>query len=174
MRIFVSILVLLLSISYSVAQDRLPGMLQAGEALPDYLGDNNDSERELTETHQGKIILLSFWNTDCSVCMEEIGYLESFQKSVGKEKLSVIAINHGDNGRTYRRLMKQLGDVTLTFTQDENKGLGQRRFGVKRLPFMMIADEQGRVITAYSEYESGNINQVAADLNAVFQSAPAQ
>ncbi|UOE52556.1 TlpA family protein disulfide reductase [Mucilaginibacter sp. SMC90] len=75
--------------------------LHVGDKMPDMVISNVLNAREKTidlAKLRGKVILLDFWNTFCSSCIEGFSDLDSLQH-VYPDKLKVILVNPG-NGDT--------------------------------------------------------------------------
>jgi len=52
-----------------------------------------DRRVEKLATHQGKVLLLTFWAEHCSLCRLHLKQLAAIQQELGIEKLEIIAIN---------------------------------------------------------------------------------
>ncbi len=73
-----------------------PRALQVGDLAPDFSLDTLDGTSVLhLSDFPGKTILLSFWNIDCSSCIEQLRVIQKFyayQQSIGKP-FAVLSVN---------------------------------------------------------------------------------
>lgn len=168
MRIFLKALILIMSISLAQAQD-VPGKLAIGEQIPENLGTGLDGKKIKASDHLGKVMVISFWATWCPPCRKELPVIDNLQRLAGKEHLSVIAINYGEDGRKYRRFVESLGEVNLTFSRDRNMRIGQRTFGVEGIPHMIMVDHEGKIAQVHAGYGDETIDNIVNEVNALFR-----
>lgn len=97
----------LLSLSFGAAaediRDYMTGdlkrlqLLEANFTMEDaqvYTGGSGDEKRVTRlSDKRGKVLLITFWKTDCVRCRTHLRRLQEVQQLVGKDKLEVIAIN---------------------------------------------------------------------------------
>ena len=95
---------------------------------------------------RGEVLVVNFWATWCTPCMEEIPGLMNAQRQYGAKGVKIvgIALDNADKVREYATKMHI--DYTLLIgdmeTLDIAKDLGNRE-GV--LPFSVVLDRSGRV-----------------------------
>jgi len=78
--------------------------LKTGDKMPDLVITNLlNSKQKIIDLSKlrGKLVLLDFWNTTCSTCIESFGHLDSLQK-VYAGKLQVILVNAEFNHESFR------------------------------------------------------------------------
>jgi thiol-disulfide isomerase/thioredoxin len=111
------LLVLLLLLS---AMPALGQRISIGQKVPDVMLKNvinYPKDQMRLSDFKGKLIILSFWGTICSSCIEEIPELISLQKEF-KNKIQIIAVNQ--EGR----------DLTVKFLQQ------RKSFFIPNFPFV--------------------------------------
>ena len=108
-------------------------------ALPDLAGQ----PRRLSEWH-GQILLVNFWATWCSPCLEELPSLESVQQSLADEGLAVIGVSV--DSTSPERIARYLETAGASFVSlhDEDGALAQR-LGVRVYPTTLVLDRDGRL-----------------------------
>lgn len=120
-------------------------VLATGDTAPTRLGRSIDGGSLSLEDYTNKYVLISFWATWCKPCREELPLLDGFQRKFGNERLAVIAINHREDRQAIRKLLKQFGNLNLTFTTDENGAIG-KSYGLKGIPYALLIGPDGKVI----------------------------
>ena len=69
--------------------------LQVGDSVPDILLGkmiNNHSGAKRLSDYKGKLVILSYWSTNCTPCLEDMPYLENLQRQFG-DKIQVLLVN---------------------------------------------------------------------------------
>jgi thiol-disulfide isomerase/thioredoxin len=142
-----------------------------GDVPPDEVGVTAKGEPLRLSAFAGKAVVLSYWATWCSYCLKELPILVNIQNKVGKDRLRVIAINteDWDTFRTVSRLLKSL-DLQLGYDPNET---GQKAYGVKGIPHLVIIGRDGKVVRVYRGYSESSLPAIAADLNVAIRATPA-
>lgn len=165
--VFLSVLILFNA--SIVSAEEVVGNLAIGEQIPDNLGIGLDGKKIKASDHLGKVMVISFWATWCPPCRKELPIIDNLQRIAGKDKLTVIAINYGENGSKYRRFIKSIGEANLTFSRDRNMRIGQRDFGVEGIPHMVMVDHEGKVAQVHSGYGDETIDNIVNEINELFR-----
>lgn len=164
MRFLISI-ILFVFVTNSVFANDVAGYLKIGDAVPEALGTDMDGNKILASDYQGKIMVISFWATWCPPCRKELPVIDNLQKFVGKERLAVIAVNFGESRRIFRKFVRSIDDVNLTFSHDNKGTIGKRTFGVSGIPHMVIVDQFGKVAHVHSGYGEETIDNLADEIS---------
>lgn len=146
----------------------VPGV---GEAAPSFIGYGLDGKKVSLETYAGKVVVISFWATWCPPCRMELPVLERIQIA-GKGQIQVVAINTEDRD-VFRHAAKILKDLTIKLTNDESEKAFSAR-GVKGLPHLLVIGKDMRIISVREGYGSGELGDVAAELNAALRAGLAE
>jgi len=134
-------ILLTLTLSFSPTT---PG-IQAGElrALPDgeiaelTLPDLNGHIRTLEE-FRGRVVLVSFWASWCTPCMQEMPSIQRLAKTMEGHPFTVIGINVGENSRRVQTVARQLHlGFPVLLDQDSSEF---RRWGGEVLPTSFVID----------------------------------
>lgn len=146
-------------------------MLLPGDTPPPLLGvDVNGQMRELAE-FRGRVVIVSFWASWCAPCFDEMKLLERVQRSVGRDRLVVASINFAQSSEVFAELKTRLSDVDLMLTSDPHGALGTQ-YGVNRIPFSFVIDQQGVIRYVYSGYGENIQRALAEDLDRLLERSP--
>lgn len=90
----------ILSITFLLAAAKLPAnSLSVGDKMPDlaftWIGDEAPAS---TAAFQGKVVVIEFWATWCSPCIQSMRHLKTLQDRFG-EDLAIIAVSNEDIAR---------------------------------------------------------------------------
>jgi len=109
--------------------------------------DKNDLK---LRDNNGKIILLNFFATWCPPCKAEIPHLINLQKKY-KNKLKVISILlEDDKPDSEIQSFVDYNHINYTVTNDKNNfKLSNILGGIQNIPFMILYDKNGQIITHY-------------------------
>jgi len=99
---------------------------------------------------EGKVILLDFFATWCPPCKAEIPHLVNLQKKY-KDKLVIISILlEGDKPDNEIKSFIKYHGINYIVTNDKNNfKLSNMLGGVKNIPYMILYDKNGNLITHY-------------------------
>jgi peroxiredoxin len=120
--------------------------LTAGMVGPDFnLIDAKGRNVSLSE-FRGKVVLLDFWQTWCSPCVEEIPYLRTLQKKYEGQGLAIVGITDRLDQAgiaTWRTFLRQ-NNIDYTTLIDE-KGMTAGQYNISGYPHKFIIDRNGRL-----------------------------
>lgn len=116
--------------------------LSEGDAAPDFTVElNNGNEFTLSE-HEGEVILLNFWATWCSPCVEEMPAFDRLYEEYG-DKLQVLAVNSVENKETVDRFVSEK-NYKFPFGYDE-KAEVNKMYPSEGIPYTVIIGRDGKV-----------------------------
>lgn len=147
--------------------------LHVGDVPPDSLGTDRDGAEVHVSTHHGKVVVLTFWATWCGYCLKELPVLENLQRSVGKSRIEVVAINTDKDRAKYVAMRRRLKDFQLTMTADERGGEVAKPYAVTGLPYIVMIDKAGRVAHVHVGYAEKALGGFVDEINALLE-APEQ
>lgn len=139
--------------------------LKDGDVAPNFKVSTYDGESVSLSDYLGKV-LVSFWASWCGPCMKELPILEGSQKSAGKDRIQVLAVNIEDR-QTFRKFVRkiQAAQSLQMLLASDSRGGPQRAYDVKAIPKMVIIDKTGKILRIHQGYSEDGLGKVVDDLN---------
>ncbi len=120
----------------------------AGKAAPEFaLTDLQQKKLEL-RAYRGKVVLLDFWATWCSSCLQEMPRFAAWQTQYGPRGLQIIGISMDDDPALARKIVAKLRLNYPVAMGDEK--LGAAYGGVLGLPLTFLIDRNGVIRAQFS------------------------
>jgi thiol-disulfide isomerase/thioredoxin len=138
---------------------------QVGTLAPEFkaisilTGDTVDLNRE-----RGKIVIMTFWASWCAPCRRELPILERAQELVGRDRLTVLAVNYRDSREAMVRMKKILAPWQLTVLEDRNGKISDT-YKVKAIPHLFMIDREGKIIADHTGYGDKSLALLVLDIN---------
>jgi peroxiredoxin len=98
---------------------------------------------ELKEIH-GKKVLINFWASWCTSCIQELPELHHLKEMDKKGEYRFIAINAGDTKKKIKKFVKKYG-FNYEILMDKSREVS-KNWGVTNLPVTVVLDKRGKVI----------------------------
>jgi cytochrome c biogenesis protein CcmG/thiol:disulfide interchange protein DsbE len=92
---------------------------------------------------KGKVVLLDFWATWCSPCLEEMPAFVELQGRYGDRGLQIIGISMDDQDAPVRAFVQKYR-ITFPIAMG-NVALAQQYGGILGVPVAFLIDRQGRI-----------------------------
>lgn len=116
-------------------------------------GVPNVKAKDLTGTSfelrslQGKVVILNFWASWCSPCVEEVPSLIKLVKEF-KGDIQLIAVS-GDSSiediQVFLKSFPELKNVNIKIVWDEDRSL-MKQFNISRLPESLVLDKDQKLV----------------------------
>jgi cytochrome c biogenesis protein CcmG, thiol:disulfide interchange protein DsbE len=112
-----------------------------GKAAPDFtLSDINGNTIKLS-SFKGKAVLVNFWATWCTPCMDEMPYMQEIYKNWTDKGLVFLSV---DNGETLTKAKGFIDRYGYTFVPlVDPKGDVALRYNIRALPTTLLIDKDG-------------------------------
>ena len=109
------------------------------------------------EDYTGKVVLLDFWASWCSPCLQSFPWMNELQQKHGKEGLVVLAVNLDQD----RKLAEAfLGKTPAKFRVEyDSAGNVARQFEVQAMPTSLLIDRQGKVRIRHAGFKEKHRQQ---------------
>ena len=118
-----------------------------------------DSGRTITPANfGGKLLLLNFWATWCSPCVDEVPSLDALQRRFADKGLVVLGVSVDENPGLYRDFLAK-NRVSFLTVRQPSKELSQD-YGTFKYPETYLIDQQGVVIRKVIGKEDWNNDRV--------------
>jgi cytochrome c biogenesis protein CcmG/thiol:disulfide interchange protein DsbE len=124
------------------------GALSVGHSVaPDFsLQDLNGQPLQLAN-YRGKVVLLDFWATWCTPCLDEIPHFVALQNQYREQGLQVIGISMDDGPTPVRQFYQQFKmNYPVALGTDK---LAEAYGGVLGLPVTFLIGRDGQVAAKY-------------------------
>ncbi len=114
------------------------------KARPFSLPVHGKEESFKLEDHLGKkIILINFWASWCTSCIEELPLLHALQKKYEGADVLFIGLNAGDNAKKIQKFIERYKFKYLIL-KDEDKSVS-KLYGIESLPQTLVIDKDQKI-----------------------------
>jgi peroxiredoxin len=130
-----------------------PGPVPAaavGEMAPDFALPAASGGNVRLSEHRGEVVLLTFWSSECPVCVSQLAALGELQATYRSAGLVTFGVSVEDDLKRARRFANEhAGRFPLLI--DRRKGVS-RAYRIQELPTTVLIDRRGRVRYLHSDY----------------------
>ncbi len=114
--------------------------------------------KKLSELESANNYLVFFWSTTCSHCMEEIPKLKSYVKTIGNDKLKVIAIALDDDKYRWKNMTYDYPDFFHVYGEGKWDNEIGNNYNVTATPSYFLLDENKEIIGKPYDFEDFKID----------------
>jgi len=105
----------------------------------------SDSGRTYTRSNfGGKLLVLNFWATWCTPCVQEVPSLDAFQRTLAADGVVVLGVSVDTNENQYKQFLKRFR-VRFPTARDPEFNI-PTSYGTFQFPETYIIDRNGKVI----------------------------
>ena len=120
--------------------------LSKGSEAPDFKIELNDGSIFSLSENEGRVVLLNFWATWCSACVNEMPALEKLYEEYG-DKIQIIAVNTAESKETADQFIeKQNYHFPVGYVEDSEVSSKYPSVGI---PYTLIIGKDGRVTAVF-------------------------
>ena len=120
------------------------------------LKDLKNKRQSLSKYHDGGPLLLNFWNLACEPCKKEMKELDKIYLKYRDKGFEYVSINI-DSPRSMAKVKSFVKSQKYSFTVlSDPKASLFRKMGGKVMPFVIIADSSGSIISRHVGYNPGD------------------
>jgi peroxiredoxin len=112
---------------------------------------------------RGKVVLLNFWASWCTPCLEEMPRLSAWQREYGRAGLQVLGVSMDDEAAPVHRFLAK-HPVAYPVLMGDAK-LAESFGGVLGLPCSFLIDAQGRIVARFQG--ESDLDQIEARIKAL-------
>ena len=99
--------------------------------------------------YRGKVLLMTFWRTDCAPCTDNLPILKDLRDRFGDDGFEILAVNLDESPNRIRGYLEQYKiDFPVGYEPGGFDSPTGMRYGIVTLPTMLLADRSGRVVGA--------------------------
>lgn len=121
--------------------------MNVGDTAPDFTRLDFVGHTFHLAAYRGKLVLLNFWASWCSPCLQEMPRFSAWQQQYGAQGLQVIGVSMDDGAAPAKALLARR-PVSYPIILGDAK-LGEAFGGILGLPLTYLIDPQGRIISRY-------------------------
>lgn len=111
---------------------------------------------------QNKSVLVNFWATWCSYCVEEMPDLVQLQEKYAKQGFTVIAVNAGESGKQAAAFVKK-HRLNFPVALDEDMAVSQA-YGLVGIPTTFLITSDGKIAGQYNGFTAQLVSDVEKSL----------
>ena len=118
---------------------------EEGEILPDFETELVSGGNFHLADYRGKVVVLNFWGTTCTPCVEELPYFEQLKEAY--PNVEVLAIHHRAGTKKAPEFIEKQGWTHLDFALDsKEKGIYPLLGVSDALPSTIVLNKNGEII----------------------------
>ena len=140
----ISIGVLLCAFVYVIFLALHERIVQVGDSAPDFSITADDGRTVTANSFGGKLLVLNFWATWCSPCIEELPSLDQFQRQLANSGVVVLGVSVDKDEKAYKRFLSRAKVSFLTARDPQNKINAE--YGTFRFPESYLINSDGKVV----------------------------
>ena len=128
------------------------------------LKDLNNKRQKLSQYYSDGPILLNFWNLACEPCKKEMKELDKLNIKYRDQGFDYVSINI-DSPRSMSKVKSYIKSQKFSFTvlSDPRAELF-RKMGGKVMPFVIIADSSGEIMSRHVGYNPGDEKKLEEEI----------
>jgi peroxiredoxin len=145
MRIFIHLLIVLLSLALATQEAASKDSSEAAKSAPAFeLKDTAGTNVSLSE-FKGKIVLLNFWATWCSACRAEMPGLNRLYTEFNSRGFVVLAVTIDHSEKLVRKFIAEKA-INFPVLMDPEKEVSFDQYAVLTLPVSFLIDRNGVIL----------------------------
>ena len=120
------------------------------------LKDLNNKRQKISQYYKNGPVLMNFWNLSCEPCKKEMKELDKLNIKYRDKGFDYISINI-DSPRSMSKVKSYINSQKFSFTVlSDPKAALFRKTGGKVMPFVIIADSTGTILSRHVGYTPGD------------------
>ena len=161
-RIFTTLLFLCFTVSlFSQEADKFGYLVRVGNRAPDFTTKHTDGKSFRLDDQKGKIVMLQFTASWCSVCRKEMPFIEKdIWNELSKDKFVLIGIDRDEPVDVVNKFAEQM-KISYPLVLDPGADIfgmyADKSAGVTR---NVIIDENGKIIYLTRLFEMDEFNEM--------------
>ncbi len=133
------------------------GKPQTGDRPPAIKLLGMDGDVHTLEEYKGKAVVINFWATWCTYCVNEMPALQAQWKKWSDQGVVVLGINTGEDKMTVTNFIQQLGIDFPVLYDFDNEAV--QDYGVVPMPTTYFVDKKGKIASIHE----GELNLATLD-----------
>ncbi|QLG89208.1 TlpA family protein disulfide reductase [Chitinibacter bivalviorum] len=108
-----------------------------------------DGQQIKLSDYQGKVVLVNFWATSCTGCMQEMPELKKLQLKYGADRFQTVAIAMSYDNIEYIKNYKNKEKIPFKIIYDADGKIAQSFGGVTLTPTNFLIGKDGKLLKKY-------------------------
>ena len=117
-----------------------------GSTLPEWTGRRLDGTREPLAAYRGRVLLIDFWATWCTPCIDALPELREMVADLPADRFALLAVSVDGEPETVTAFMEREAMPWYNWHLGRSSDL-ERILDVRGFPTYLLADENGRVLS---------------------------
>ena len=161
-KVFVWIALAFSIVSFAQTTDDRAYLVKVGDKAPDFTIKLTDGKTVKLSTLIGKVVMLQFTASWCSVCRKEMPFIEKniWQKHKSNPNFALMAVDRDEPLATVKKFTKSI-PITYQIGLDPKANIfalyAQRKAGITR---NVIIDKTGKIVFLTRLYDEAEFNQM--------------
>jgi cytochrome c biogenesis protein CcmG, thiol:disulfide interchange protein DsbE len=143
-----TIAALLVALGFVVVWSMQEHIVGVGDTAPNFTITTNAGDQVTPRNFGGKVLVLNFWASWCTPCVEEAPSLNEFAKTFKDSGVVVLGVSVDRNEQAYQNFVKRFG-VSYPTARDPQQNLSYR-YGTYKIPESYIINRDGKVARKYA------------------------
>ena len=169
--LFITIAILLSTISFAQNVDNHQYKVKVGDIAPDFTMELPSGEKVKLSSLRGKVVMLQFTASWCGVCIKEMPHIESdiWQKHKNNPNFALYGVDRDEPAETVLKFAEKTG-VTYPIGLDPKGGIFQlfaeERAGITR---NIIIDKEGKIVMLTRLYKVEEFKEMVDLIDSLLQ-----
>ncbi len=122
-------------------------VVNAGDKAPNFTITADNGQSYSVDNFHGKLLLLNFWATWCSPCVEEVPSLNQLARQLGPQGLVVLGVSVDKDPAAYKNFLTHF-PVSFQTARDPDEKVNLR-YGTIQFPESYLIDKNGKVVEKF-------------------------
>ncbi|WP_373973909.1 TlpA family protein disulfide reductase [Chitinibacter sp. SCUT-21] len=125
-------------------------VLSSEDQLPaEHLMTTLDGQKIKLSDYKGKIVLVNFWATSCTGCMQEMPELKKLQLKYGENRFQTIAVAMNYDNIEYIKNYNKKENIPFKIVHDADGEIAKKYGGVTLTPTNYLIGKDGKLVKKY-------------------------
>jgi peroxiredoxin len=114
-----------------------------GKIAPEIEGEDLDGRKMKLSDYRGRVVVLNFWGTWCSSCMEMVPEERKLVQSMTGKPFALLGVNSEKNSAKLKSIMEREQMTWRSFRDDSTQGPISTAWRIQSWPATFILDHKG-------------------------------
>jgi cytochrome c biogenesis protein CcmG, thiol:disulfide interchange protein DsbE len=139
---------LTLALAFVIVYTIQDHVVNEGDRAPNFTVMSDSGKQISPRDFGGKVLVVNFWATWCTPCVQEAPSLNEFQKRLGPSGVVVLGVSVDRNEKLYREFIKRFR-LSFQTSRDPEENVSAL-YGTSKFPESYIIDRSGKVVRKYA------------------------